>query len=694
MQRAAALLLGICAGACHHPPRGDDTAPLDGAPAADAAPPAGSSRATIELPTWRFHRGAIDGAQAPGFDDAAWSEVTLPHTWNAVDGQQGGNAYYRGVGWYRRHVTVDPAHAGRRLFLELDGANLVAEVFVDGASLGVHRGGYARFRFDVTDAVGVGRDAVVAVKVDNAYHVDIAPLDADFSFFGGLYRPVRLVVTDPVHVTLLDHGSPGVYVRTDRVSAASADVQVTAVVRNDGDAAATVTVTARILDATGTEVQAMSSEQAVAAGADARLVGTATLAAPHLWDGRRDPYLYAVRVETRVGDALTDVVTEPLGVRAFAIDPARGFSLNGQPLDLHGVNKHQDRLDLGWAIGDAQQDEDIALIEELGATAVRAAHYQHAQRFYDLADRRGLIVWAEIPVVNRITASPAFRDGARDQMVELIRQNYNHPSIVFWSISNEVTLQPGPDPRALQDMLGQVVRDEDPTRLSAVASTGSESDLGHTQVVGYNKYFGWYTGSYGDFAGWADAQHATLPAVPIAVTEYGAGASIAFHTDAPRAQDHTEEYQALFHEAHWRAMKTRPFLWGKFVWNMFDFAASARDEGDTPGRNDKGLVTYDRRTRKDAFYFYKANWTSEPFVYITSRRFATRTRAATLIKVYGTVDSVEVRLNGRSLGSRTPTDGIYVWSSVTLAPGENQVEAIGRRGDTTVSDRVTWTLSR
>jgi len=685
MPRSAALLFAICVAACQQ------EVPADGPSAGDGGSD-DSPRVAIELATWRFHAGTADGAEAAGFDDASWPEVTLPHTWNAIDGQQGGNAYYRGVGWYRRHVTVDAAHAGRPIFLELDGANLVTEVFVDGLSVGVHRGGFARFRFDVTAYLEPG-DHVLALRVDNSYQADVPPLDADFTFFGGLYREVRLVITAPVHVTLLDYGSPGVYIRTEGVSAESADVQVTTKVRNDGDAARAVTMTARILDDAGREVQAIRAEQELAAGGDAAFVGTASVAAPRLWDGRRDPYLYTVRVEIRVGDVVTDVVTQPLGFRSFAIDVDDGFSLNGHPLDLHGVNKHQDRLDMGWAIGDVQQQEDFALIHEIGATAVRAAHYEHAQRFYDLADELGIVVWAEVPVINRITDSPTFADNARQQLVELIRQNYNHPSIVFWGISNELTLQPGPAPEALQTMLGDVVGDEDPTRISAVASTGAASDLGHTQVIGYNKYFGWYQGSYDEFAGWADGQHVALPDVPIGVTEYGAGASIAFHSETPHAQDHTEEYQALFHEAHWRAMKTRPFLWGKFVWNMFDFAASARNEGDTPGRNDKGLVTYDRVTRKDAFYFYKANWTTEPFVYIASRRFTNRTRANTQIKVYGTVGSVEVKLNGVSLGSRTPTDGTYLWPSVSLTPGKNLVEAIGDQDGVTVTDSVTWILA-
>jgi beta-galactosidase len=440
-------------------------------------------------------------------------------------------------------------------------------------------------------------------------------------------------------------------------------------------------------------VLTQASDVTLAAGAGQDVVQSATLPSPHLWSGQRDPYLYAVAV--RVSDAagvVTDEVTQAFGVRSCALDPAQGFFLNGEHLDLHGVNFHQDREGLGWAITNAHLEEDVRLMEEIGATAIRAAHYAHAEHFYDLTDRDGMIVWAEIPLIDNINNNPGLATNAREQLTELIRQNYNHPSICFWSVGNELTLKPGPDPAALEEDLGALAHAEDPTRPSVLASTDSPSDRGHTDALGFNKYFGWYVGTSADFAPWADHIHATEPQLSFAVTEYGAGASTQFHSDTPHSQDHTEEYQATFHEAHWRAMKTRPYLWGKFVWNMFDFASSSRAEGDTPGRNDKGLVTFDRATRKDAFYFYKASWTSTPFVYITSRRFTTRTRAATSIKVYGTMDSVELKLNGVSLGSKTPVDGVYTWPNVTLVHGANTVEATGTRGATTVSDTVTWTL--
>jgi beta-galactosidase len=358
------------------------------------------------------------------------------------------------------------------------------------------------------------------------------------------------------------------------------------------------------------------------------------------------------------------------------------------------VNRHQDRLNKGWAISKADHEEDFNLIREMGATALRLAHYQHDQYFYDLADKYGMVVWAEIPLVNKITQSTAFYENTQQQLTELIRQNFNHPSICFWSIANEVTSPPDPNP--LLQQLADLVAAEDPTRLSTLASCCvGENDVStrHTDVVGFNRYYGWYYGSYNDFAGWADRLHWNYPAKVFAVSEFGAGASISFHSETPTRQDHTEEYQNLFHEAHWKAMKDRKFLWGKFVWNMFDFASARRREGDTPGRNDKGLVTYDRQTRKDAFYWYKANWSCDPVVYITSRRFTERSDPTTAVKVYSNADSVELFVNGMSAGVKGSSDRIFSWDNVTLLPGDNTIEADGTVGGTTYTDSVVWTLT-
>lgn len=656
-------------------------------------PPA-SNRVDIDLNAgWRFHKGDLSGAQAPGFNDSAWDALSVPHTWNNFDGQDGGNNYYRGIGWYRKHYTVPSSYANRRLYLQFDGSNLVTDVYVNGTLIGEHRGGYAAFRFEATSQLKAGQDNVIAVRVNNARQADVAPLSADFTFFGGIYRSVHLLVTDNLHVRCMDYGASGVYLKQTDVSADSADLQVTAKIWNNNTTARNVTIHAVLTDADSSQIASLTDTRAIGSGQGSDVVLQTRVPTPHLWNGLSDPYLYTVYVEVREGAAVTDLVAQPLGFRAFAVDPDFGFFLNGQPLDLHGVNRHQDRIDKGWAIGRAEHEEDMSLIVELGATAVRLAHYQHDDYFYSLADRNGLVIWAELPLVNQVTASTAFDDNARQQLTELIRQNYNHPSICFWSLANELSTRPDPNP--LLDQLAALARQEDPTRLSVLASccvAENDPTTRHTDLIAYNRYYGWYYGDFNQFAGWADQTHRNNPARSIGVSEYGAGASIFFHSDSPRRMDHTEEYQNLFHEAHWKAMAGRPFLWCKFVWNMFDFASDGRNEGDTPGRNDKGLVTYDRQTRKDAFYWYKANWSSDPFVYITGRHFTSRTLSTTDVKIYSNTDWVAVSVNGVPLGGKTSPDSIFTWPGVTLTPGDNVIEAVGFLGDQMFTDTVVWTL--
>jgi beta-galactosidase len=663
-------------------------------------PPA-PARTEIALSgSWKFQRNDVSGASATAFDDAAWSQVTVPHTWNATDGQDCGNNYYRGIGWYRRHVMLPADLAGKRVYLEFDGANIVTDVWVNGTSLGQHRGGFARFRFDVTSAVRTGADNVVAVKVSNAAVNDVAPLDADFTFFGGLYRDVRLLVTNPVHIDTMDFGSSGVYLDTTNVTAASASLRARVRMRNDGTAASSPSVRTVVVRADGTVAAELAASGSVASGMNAELAANATLASPHLWNGVADPYLYKAYVEVRAAGELVDWISVPLGFRYYSVDPAQGFLLNGRYLDLHGVNRHQDHLGMGWAIGPAQHDEDMALIRELGANVVRLSHYQQAQYFHDLADRYGIALWAEIPLVNSITDSAAFRTNATQQLTELIRQNYNHPAILSWGIGNEQRSDNTPTNNLLTS-LATLVETEDPTRLSTYAQCCT-SDTGglpaHSDVVGYNTYYGWYDafGTAAQFGAWADGLHAQRPTWRIGVSEYGAGAGITQHADDPPQPDpygspHPEEWQNLVHESHWKQMKTRPYLWSKIIWNMFDFAVDSRDEGDTRGRNDKGLVTYDRRTKKDSFFWYKANWSSDPVVYVSSRRFTPRTTATVTVKVYSNLDAVTLSVNGTSRGAATGADRIFTWTNVPLAVGANTVEATGTSGATAVTDRVTWT---
>jgi beta-galactosidase len=650
---------------------------------------------------WRFLEADAEQAAEPNFDDsgAGWSTVSVPHTYNALDGQDGGGDYYRGPTWYRIHLPAFEKESGRRYYLQFDGANSRANVYVNGLPAGGHNGGFAGFRVDATDALRPG-DNVVAVRVDNSADPTIPPLTADFTFFGGLYRDVHLLSVDELHLGLQDDGSSGVYLSTRDVSASGAELSAHVVVTNQG-VETTASVTVSLNDSSGVVAAQLEGGVQLRAGETQTIELTGRVTSPHLWRGKQDPFLYRAAVALSSGGKRTDLVEQPFGIRSFSLDPNTGFSLNGQALDLHGVNRHQDRIDKGWAIGRAEHDEDMALILELGATAVRLAHYQQAPYFYDLCDKNGLIVWAEIPLVDAVTDDPAFSANALGQMRELVHQNYNHPSIVFWGIGNEQRTDDAPTNALLSQLAAQVETD-DPGRISSYAhccGSATGNLVSHARTTGYNVYYGWYMGITSQFGAFADQVHALRPDVPIAISEFGAGAALSQHQEPPlqplaAGPFHPEEYQALLHEQTWPQMASRDYLWGKFIWNMFDFAIDSRNEGDTPGRNDKGLVSYDRQTKKDAFYFYQANWAADTMVHIAGRRYNPRNTETIDIKVYSNRDQVRLFVNEQpvaaSPGVQRP---VYVWQGVPLALGDNQVRAVAiGPGDTAdAQDTVVWT---
>jgi beta-galactosidase len=655
---------------------------------------------------WRFLAGDAGGAQAAGFDDHAWQPVDLPHTWNALDGQDGGDDYRRGAGWYRRHLALDGSFAGRRLYLQFDGASLMADVYVNGVRLGSHKGGFARFRFDATGILHSGSDNLIAVRVDNG-KLGIPPTAADFTIFGGLYRDVSLLATDPVQVSAMDMGSAGVFVEEGAVSAESASIIVRAEVENHTPMPREVDMQVTVADATGTVVAGADSTFRVRLepnGAN-EVAKPLVIGRPHFWAARAAPYLYTVRVELRpvpgngAKGGLSDAVEQPLGLRSFTVDPDRGFILNGRYLDLYGFNRHQDWPDQGWAISEAEEAEDFAIMMDSGATAVRVSHYQQSDSWYDRCDRAGLVAWAEIPSWGQGLATPEYLESAKQQLRELIRQNFNHPSICFWGVGNETS---GPAADSVIEALTEVVREEDPSRLSTYASNHDNADPKnwHTDVVAFNRYFGWYGGRLSEFAPWLDKTRADYPRARFGMSEFGAGASIYQHEENParpaaRGPLHPEEYQNLFHEAYWAALKGRPYVWAKFIWCLHDFASDGRNEGDHPGRNDKGLVTYDRKVMKDAFYFYKANWSAAPVLHIASRRFTERAEPVTEIKVYSNAPEVTLELNGRSLGAEADPKGdrVFRWPAVTLAKGQNRVTATAHFGASEATDSCVWTLS-
>jgi beta-galactosidase len=654
---------------------------------------------------WKFLPSESITAQDPAANDATWQGVDLPHTWNGLDGQDGGDNYRRGAGWYRRHLVVDASLSGRRLYLQFDGASLMADVYVNGVHLGTHKGGFAKFRFDATSALHAGADNVIAVRVDNS-QLGIPPASSDFTIFGGIYRSVWLLATDPVQVSTMDLGSPGVFIDQRTVSATLAGITVRAELENHGAVPRVVGVKVTVFDA-GRAVVAESDPamkvNLVPDGSDDVAVPL-VIQRPHLWSARSNPYLYTVRVELSPMGAdgapgtVSDAVEQPLGLRTYTVDPDKGFILNGEYLNLYGFNRHQDWPDKGWAISDDEEAEDFALMMETGATAVRVSHYQQSDSWYDRCDKAGIVAWAEIPSWGKGLATPEYLESAKQQLRELIRQNYNHPSICFWSVGNETK---GPASESVIVALAPIVRAEDPGRLSTYASDHDSADPKnwHTDVVSFNRYYGWYRGQLSDFAPWLDKTHSDFPKARFGMSEFGAGGSIVQHTDStaqPEAKGpfHPEEYQNLYHEAYWAALKTRPYVWAKFIWCLHDFASDGRNEGDHPGRNDKGLVTYDRKVKKDAFYFYKANWSTEPVLHVTSCRFVDRTEPVTEIKVYSNAPQVTVVVNGVALGAKADPGGdrIFRWPAVTLSPGENTVVATANFGPVTLSDSCVWTL--
>jgi beta-galactosidase len=662
---------------------------------------AAAVRENIRLDSgWRFDQADPAGAEQVNFSDANWTNISVPHNWGWEQAQLG-EKYLRGPGWYRRDLNPGRPQPGRRYFVRFEAASTVADVYLNGQFLGEHRGGFGAFCFEITKELSDTGTNLLAVRVSNAPQPDIAPLSGDFSVYGGLYRPVHLIETDEACFTPTDHGSSGVAWLQTSVSATQAVLDVNVEISNGTKSKQPRTLVASVLDAEGKTVAGTEQKIMLMPGLTEPFTLQVTVANPHLWNGRKDPYLYRAVVELRTADGVRDAVEQPLGLRFYRVDPDLGFFLNGQPYHLHGVNKHQDRPIEGWAVSEADLREDVKLISEIGATVVRCCHYQHSDYFYSLCDQAGILVWAEIPQVNEINPSPAFAETSRNQLLDLIRQNINHPSIFVWSLFNELWPK-NPDPhRELMD-LKIVANGEDPTRptIAATSNEGLPQMNKIPDLLGWNVYPGWYSGwgSKDSFGALLDQRRNDSRHGGFCVSEYGAGANVTQHEQNPAqpktdGQWHPEEWQALVHEEAWKQMKSRPFIWGTFVWCMFDFAVSTRHEGGTPGRNDKGLVTYDRQTRKDAFYFYKANWSDEPVLHITDPRYTERTNAVTDVKIYANAGEVELFLNAASQGSRT-NDGnaVFRWQNLQLKPGENIVEARAQIHGTNVSDRCVWNL--
>ncbi|RTE09192.1 glycoside hydrolase family 2 protein [Paenibacillus whitsoniae] len=648
-------------------------------------------RKTINLNmNWKFVRQDEGGAMHKDYLDDHWEAIHLPHTWNAIDGTSGSD-YYKGACWYRKVFVIPSQEQKNKIFIEFHGSNSVTDVYVNERHFGQHRGGYSIFRFDITEAVEFGQINTLAVKVDNTVVDDVYPQAADFTFYGGIYRDVNVVIVDPLHFDLLDYGSQGIYLVQDQVSAVQAQLTIKSRVANDSDEERKVRLWADLLSAEGKQVAYAAKEVIVAAGETKEVEMPAVIEQPILWQGRKNPYCYEAKISLASFNDTLDEISIPFGVRHFYVDPEKGFFLNGEHLPLRGVSRHQDRKDVGWAITKNDQEEDMALIKEMGATSIRLAHYQHDQFFYDLCDREGMAVWAEIPFITMMSNSELQGINAKQQMIELIRQNFNHPSILFWGIQNEIQIGGDrPEVRRVVAELHELTKKEDPTRLSTMANvyTVKDDDAYNfiTDTVGYNRYFGWYNGTCEDFAPWLDGFHKQNPNVCLGISEYGAEGIVEYHSKDPKVKDYTEEYHALCHEKVWGIFSQRPYLWSTYVWSMFDFGASHRDEGGVKGRNNKGLVTYDRKMKKDAFYLYKANWSDEKFVHITSKRYVDRPDGEITVKIYSNCEAITLYANGTEVATKTSDNRICIFEHIPLQDGMNEIKAVSRQGGLTFGD--------
>ena len=622
---------------------------------------------------WAFSKEAD---RVPEVMPDRWHWVNLPHCWNAIDGQDGGSDYYRGTCYYAKEISKHELPEGSRYYLEILGANSSADVYVNGKKLAHHDGGYSTWRVNLTDTLQDQNLLVIAV--DNSENETVYPQMADFTFYGGIYRSIHLIAVDDSHFDLDYYGGPGIKV-TPEIDGADAKVGVEIYLT---DAKEGQTLIYTVKDQDGNVI----TEETKAVDDTAIVL---TIPQVHLWNGKKDPYLYTAEVTLKDGEKILDAVSTRFGCRTFAIDPEKGFILNGESYPLRGVSRHQDRWGLGNALLPEHHKEDMDLICELGATTIRLAHYQHDQYFYDLCDERGLVIWAEIPYISN--HMPAGRENTISQMKELIIQNYNHPSIVVWGLSNEITMSGSSDEDLLENhnILNDLVHDMDKTRLTTMAVV-SMCDIHDPYIqipdtVSYNHYFGWYGGTLEMNGPWFDNFHKEFPDIPIGVSEYGCEA-LNWHTSDPKAGDYTEEYQAHYHEELIKQLYTRPYLWATHVWNMFDFGADARNEGGENGQNHKGLITFDRKYKKDAFYAYKAWLSDDPFVHICGKRYVDRVEDVTKVTVYSNLPEVELFVNGKSLEKQESADHFFYFrvpntgeSVLTAIAGECKDESYIRK---------------
>lgn len=630
--------------------------------------------------------------------------VDLPHTWNAQDALSGKIDYKRGIGNYTKNIFIRPEWKEKRLFLRFEGANSVSNVFVNGKQIGEHRGGYGAFIFEITDKVNYGKDNSILVRVNNGEQLDVMPLVGDFNFYGGIYRDVHLLLTEDICISPLDYASPGIYLMQKQVTDKQADICARINLSN-GTAQPQKAILKLQINEGAKTVYESEKEVTIAPRTTVQPENMEfTLSNPHLWNGTQDPFMYQAVVTLSKDGKELDKVEQPLGLRYYTTDADKGFFLNGKHLPLHGVCRHQERAEVGNALRPMYHEEDTRIMREMGVNAIRLAHYPQATYMYDLMDKNGIVTWAEIPFVGPggyadkgFVDQPSFRENGKEQLKEMIRQHYNHPSICFWGLFNELK-EYGDNPVEYIKELNVMAHQEDPTRSTTSASNQGGALNFITDNIAWNRYDGWYGATPATLATWLDATHKKYPELKIAISEYGAGASIYHQQDSlvqtePGSWWHPENWQTEYHVQNWKIISERPYVWGSFVWNMFDFGAAHRTEGDRPGINDKGLVTHDRKVKKDAFYFYKANWNPDPMVYIAGHRNVKRVKPVTDIEIFSNCTEVTLKVNGKPIGKMKPDAlNMCVFKGVELSRGDNDIEVVARDGKKVLTDACCWVL--
>ncbi len=654
---------------------------------------------------WTFKKtpATTDVRQAAALWNGRWDSVRIPHTWNAKDMQLQANRFYQGQAYYRKIYTVPTAWKGKRLFLRFEGVGACAEVYVNGRLVAEHKGAYSAFACEIQREVKYGEPNEILVKADNSARPDVIPVNHNlFGVYGGIYRPIRLIVTEPCHIAVTDCASPGVYVRQENVSSRSADVTVRVKLDNATLHPHPVTLETTVSDAAGKPVATDRQAFTLTPQGLQTLTSRFNLRRPHLWQGREDPYLYRVTARLVQDGRVIDEVTQPLGLRKYEVVAGRGFYLNGKKYPMYGVTRHQDWWGLGSALTEKEHAADLATIMDIGATTVRLAHYQQADYVYAKCDSLGLIVWAEIPFVNRATGQEW--ENAHSQLRELIRQSYNHPSIYVWGLHNEV-YQPHAYTAALTQSLHDLAKTEDPDRYTASVNGYGHADHPvnmNADIQGMNRYFGWYEKKIKDIDAWVEGLETNYPDMPLMLTEYGADANLNHQTEVLgeslnwTKEFYPETFQTKTHEYQWAAIARHPYIVASYLWNTFDFGCPMWERGGVPARNMKGLVTFNRKTKKDAYFWYKANWSTDPVLYLTQRRNTDRERRTTSITVYSNMGKPRVYLNGNELESvrRGYTSVHYVVDSVTLADGRNVIRATATdKSGRQHTDEITWNFT-